>query len=262
MRALVISSNPDQRPKAAPSGVTDDAFLGGRIELWQPRHGFRAGLDSVMLAAAVPAKRGDRVCDLGSGAGAAALCLAARVDGLHITAVEIDGELAALAQANAERNACAQSFEVVAADVLKRPRTVPRQSFHHVLTNPPYHDIARGTRAPAPGKAQATSAHLRELIDWLRFARAIARPQGTVTTIVPPEQLPAALQALSPDGSGVEIIPLQPKEGAAAKRVIIRTRMNAKTPLILRPALVLHELDRKPTEAAEAVLRHGRALTT
>lgn len=215
-----------------------------------------------MLAAAVPAKNGDTVCDLGAGVGTAALCLAARVTGLHITAVEIDDELAALAQANAERNAHAQSFQVVTADVLKRPRSVPRQSFHHVLTNPPFHDITRGTRAPAAAKARATSAHMRELIDWLRFAGAVARPQGTVTAILPPEQLPAALQALSPDGQGVEIIPLWPKHGVAAKRIIVRTRMNAKAPLLVQPGLVLHRSDGKPTEEAEAALRHGQALTT
>ncbi len=215
-----------------------------------------------MLAAAVPAKNGDTVCDLGAGVGTAALCLAARIAGLHITAVEIDEELAALAQANAERNAHAQSFQLVTADVLKRPRSVPRQSFHHVLTNPPFHDIARGTRAPAAAKARATSAHLHELIVWLRFAKAIARPQGTVTAILPPEQLPAALQALSPDGQGVEIIPLWPKQGAAAKRIIVRTRMNAKAPLLMQPGLVLHRPDGKPTEEAEAALRHGQALTT
>jgi tRNA1(Val) A37 N6-methylase TrmN6 len=259
---LDTSSSPDQRPKAAPPNTSDDAFLGGRINLWQPRHGFRAGLDAVMLAAAVPAKSGDRVCDLGSGVGTAALCLAARVGGLHITAVEIDEDIAALAQANARRNACAQSFDTVTADVLKRPRSVPRQSFHHVLTNPPYHDIARGTRAPAATKARATSVHARELIEWLKFAGAVARPQGTVTAIIPPEQLGAALQALSPAGQGVEIIPLWPKQGIAAKRLIIRTRMNAKAPLVVQPGLVLHRSDGKPTDEAEAVLRHGRALTT
>jgi tRNA1(Val) A37 N6-methylase TrmN6 len=263
---LVTSSNLDQRPKAALPGTipktTDDAFLGGRLLIRQPRLGFRAGLDSVMLAAAVSARAGDRVCDVGSGVGTAALCLAARVAGLHITAVEIDAELAALAQANAERNACARSFTAFAADILKRPRIVPRQTFHHVLTNPPFHDVARGTRAPAAAKARATSAHARELVEWLRFARAVAHPQGSVTAILPPEQIPPALQALSPGGQGVEIIPLWPKEGASAKRVIIRVRMNARTPLIVRPGLLLHGADGKPTAGADLILRHGAALTT
>jgi tRNA1(Val) A37 N6-methylase TrmN6 len=259
---LVTSSSPDQRPKAAQPGTTIDAFLGGRVQVCQPRQGFRAGLDSVMLAAAVPARSGDSVCDLGAGAGTASLCLAARVSGLHITAVEIDEELAALAQANAQRNEGAQSFHVVTSDVLKRPRTLKRQSFRHVLTNPPYHDIARGTRAPTAAKARATSSHTRDLIEWLRFARTLAHPQGMVTAIMPPEQIPQALQALSPEGQGAEIIPLWPKQGAPAKRVIIRVRINARAPLLMQPGLVLHRPDGKPTEQAEAVLRHAAALTT
>jgi tRNA1(Val) A37 N6-methylase TrmN6 len=259
-----MSSNASQRPLAAPQGieVTDDKFLGGRVRLWQPAQGFRAGLDSVMLAAAVAAVPRQRVCDLGVGAGTASLCLAARVAGLHITGVEIDRNLAELAQANAARNAHAASFDVVIADVLKRPRALERQSFHHVITNPPFHNVEGGTRAPQPGKARATSAMPRELIDWLRFARALARPKGWVTAIVPPEQLALALQALSPDGQGVELIPLWPKQGAPAKRLIIRTRTNSKTPLRLLPGLVLHDAAGGISPAADAVLRQGEPLIT
>jgi tRNA1Val (adenine37-N6)-methyltransferase len=259
---LVTSSKPDQRPKAAPQASTDDAFLGGRVHILQPRKGFRAGLDAVMLAAAVSARPGDRVCDLGAGAGTAVLCLAARVPGLHITAVEIDEGLAELARANAARNVGAISFEVVIADVLKRPRTLARQHFDHVLTNPPYHDVARGTRAPDEAKARATSAYARELAEWLRFARALTRPKGTVTAILPPDQLPAAFAALSPDGLGVEIVPLWSKEGAPAKRLIIRTRMNERMPLVMTRGLILHREDGKPTPEAELVLREGAGLTT
>src|SRR5690242_10913614 len=70
-----------ERPNAAQSTLelTDDEFLGGRVKLWQPKDGFRAGLDSVMLAAAVQVKPGARVCDLGVGVGTASVCLAARV---------------------------------------------------------------------------------------------------------------------------------------------------------------------------------------
>jgi tRNA1(Val) A37 N6-methylase TrmN6 len=242
--------------------TTDDAFLGGRVHVLQPRKGYRAGLDAVMLAAAVPGHTGDTVCDLGAGVGTAALCLAARVPGLHITAVEIDEDLAALARVNAARHASTASFEIVAADVSKRPRTLARQSFNHLLTNPPYHDVARGTRAPDGAKARATSAKARELVDWLRFARALVRPKGTVTAILPPEQVPVALEALSPDGSGVELVPLWPKLGEAAKRLIIRIRINSKTPLKLHAGLALHCADGKPTPEADAVLRDAAALTT
>jgi len=235
--------------------------MGGRVRIWQPRQGFRAGLDSVMLAAAVPARLRERVCDLGAGVGTAALCLAARVGELQVTAVEIDAALADLARKNAARNGLA-TFDAIVADVAKRPRAVPRQVFHHVLTNPPYHDVARGTRAPQGGKARATSAHERELFDWLRFARALVRPKGTVTAILPPEQLPVALRAFAPDGAGVEIVPLWPKAGEPAKRIIIRIRTNARTPLRILPGVVLHEAGGSPSVAADAVLRRGEALTT
>jgi tRNA1(Val) A37 N6-methylase TrmN6 len=234
--------------------------LGGRVDAWQPAHGFRAGLDSVTLAAAVPARAKEHVCELGAGVGVAALCLAARVRDLHITAVEIDEDLAALTRANAERNRA--PVDVVIADVLKRPRTIARQGFHHVMTNPPFHDIGHGTRAPEPMKARATSVHAHDLVVWLRFARALARPKGTITAIVPPDQVPLALEALSPAGQGVEIIPLWPKPGAPAKRIIIRTRMNSKAPLQLHAGLLLATTGGKPTPEAEAVLRHGGALIT
>lgn len=214
-----------------------------------------------MLAAAVPARAGDRVCELGAGVGTAALCLAARVPGLRITAVEIDEALSLLANMNAARNGVA-SFELVVTDVLKRPRALARQHFDHVFTNPPYHDIARGTRAPDGAKARATSAGTQELVAWLRFARALARPKGTVTAILPPDQLSVALDALAPTGDGVEIIPLWPKERAPAKRLIVRTRINSKAPLVLHAGLALNRADGAPTAEAEAVLRDAAALTT
>lgn len=256
-----MSSSADQRPKAAPVGmeVTDDAFLGGRVQLWQPANGFRAGLDSVVLAAAVPARARESVCDLGAGVGTASLCLASRVGGLHITALEIERDLADLATANAARNG-QSSYTVIVADVLKRPRSVARQGFHHVMTNPPFHDIARGTRAPGAGKARSTSAHVQDLIAWLRFARALAKPQGWVTAIVPPEQLATAVLALSPQGLGVEIIPLWPKLGTPAKRLIIRTRMNSKAGLQLLPGTALHDADGTVSPAANSILRQGEPL--
>jgi tRNA1(Val) A37 N6-methylase TrmN6 len=240
--------------------LTDDAFLGGAVQVWQPAQGFRAGLDAVTLAAGVPARPKEHVCELGSGVAVASLCLAARVRDLALTAVEIDEDLAALARANGERNGA--TLAVVIADILKRPRALARQSFHHVFTNPPYHDIGRGTRAPEAVKARATSAHAHDLIAWLRFARALTRPKGTITAILPPEQLPLVLRALAPEGHGVEIVPLWPKPRAPAKRLIIRTRMNAKAPLQLHAGLVLHTTAGKPSTEAEAVLRHGAPLFT
>ncbi|MFZ0809915.1 MAG: methyltransferase, partial [Bradyrhizobium sp.] len=70
--------------------VTEDAFLGGTLRLRQPKSGHRAGHDAMLLAAATPARSGDRVVDFGSGVGAAGLAVAKRVAGIKPVLVEID----------------------------------------------------------------------------------------------------------------------------------------------------------------------------
>ena len=246
----------------AAATFTDDAFLGGRIIVRQPKAGFRAGLDAVVLAAAVDASGRQLVCDLGSGVGTAALCLAARVPGLRITAVELDPALASLAIQNFERNKLNGTFEVVEADVFQRPRSLPRQGFHHVISNPPFYDSARGTVAPDERKARAKSIDDDSLGLWVKFARALVRPKGMLTMIIPPARLAAALESIGTSGAGVELIPLWPRSGEPSKRLILRAQMNSRAPMLLHPGLVLHELSGKPTRQAEEILREGKPLTT
>lgn len=252
---------PDQRPLDA-ADLTDDAFLGGRLQVLQPRKGFRAGLDAVMLAAAVPARPRQFACDLGSGVGTAGLCLAARVEGVHVMAVDIDAPMLELASRNAARNGRAGTFAVLEADLSGRARSLPRQHFHHVLTNPPFHDEASGTSAPERRKASAKEIGADGLRHWLRLARAITRPGGTVSAILPPGQLPVALEALSPHGRGVTVIPLWPRAGVPAKRLVLTVRTNAAAPLVMAPGLLLHGPGGKPTPEAEQILRHAGPLST
>ena len=94
---------------------TEDAFLGGQLRLRQPKSGHRAGHDAMLLAAATPARSGDRVVDFGAGVGAAGLAVARRVAGIELVLVEIDQGLADLARGNAAANAIAA--EVIVLDV-------------------------------------------------------------------------------------------------------------------------------------------------
>src|SRR4029077_5475111 len=95
--------------------VTEDAFLGGALRLRQLKSGHRAGHDAMLLAAATPARPGNRVADLGAGVGAAGLAVAKRVAGIDLILVEIDAVLAGLASTNAAANAIAA--DVIVLDV-------------------------------------------------------------------------------------------------------------------------------------------------
>jgi len=176
--------------------------------------------------------------------------------------VDIDVPILELASRNAARNGKAGTFAVREADLAGRARNLPRQHFHHVLTNPPFHDETSGTSAPERRKAGAKAIDVEGLRHWLRLARAIARPGGTVSAILPPVQLPVALEALSPRGHGVTITPLWPRAGVPAKRLVLTVRTNAAAPLVMAPGLLLHGPGGKPTPEAEQILRHAGPLST
>lgn len=229
-----------------------ETFLNGKVRVTQPETGFRSGLDAVMLAAAVPAVAGQTVLELGAGAGTASLCLAARVCGLSIIGVERDESLAALARDNAASNGADCTF--TAADIFALPAELKRD-FDQVLANPPFH----GEGQVSPDEARAAALmDSGQLGDWLKLGLQRTVSGGFFTAILRADRLAEALAAL-PE-RGVSVFPLWPREGAAAKRVIVQVRKGSRSPFSLLPGLVLHRQDGSWTNEAEAVLRRGSAL--
>jgi tRNA1(Val) A37 N6-methylase TrmN6 len=232
--------------------LTEDALLGGRVRLAQPRDGFRAAIDPVLLAAFVPARPGQRVLELGCGTGAAFLCLAARVPGLTVEAVERDPALATLARANAGRNGVAALIH--AEDLRAMPALEP---VAHAFANPPYWPA--GTASPHAARRQAAHEDA-PLADWVRAMAGAVRPGGTVSLVLPAARWDEAAAVLRAAGIGaLRLLPLWPRLGAAARRILVGGRRGGRSPAELLPGLVLHE-GTGFSAAAEAVLRGGAAL--
>ena len=228
-----------------------DGFLGGRVVAQQTAGGFRSGLDAVTLAAAVPAHPGDEVLELGAGAGVASLCLAARVTDCKIVGIEIDPALADLARRNRAANNA--SIEFVCADIFDLPPALKRD-FAHVFGNPPFHD---GEASPDPVRDTALRDGGR-LADWLALGLKRTVSGGTFTAILRADRLGEALAALP--ARGVRVFPLWPREGVAAKRVIVQAVKGSGAGLVLSGGIVLHPADGGYTAAADAVLRDGASL--
>jgi tRNA1(Val) A37 N6-methylase TrmN6 len=241
-------------------GTSDDMLLGGRVKLRQPLDGYRVAIDPVMLAAAVPAGREDRVLDIGCGTGAASLCLAARVAGCPIVGLERDHTLALLAQGNIARNDFADRIAVIEGDLLHPPHALAPDSFTQVMANPPFLEAARASVSPIAQRAAAAVESEALLADWVDFALAMLRDKGTVTIIHRADRLGDLLAALGGRAGGIIIFPLWPGEGKAAKRILLQARKGNSAPLTLAQGLVLHRSDGRNSEAAEAVLRHGATL--
>lgn len=244
---------------AAPDGVTSGSLLGGRVRLDQPEGGYRVAIDPVLLAACVPESAQGRVLDVGVGTGAALLCALARCPDVTGVGIEIHGPHAVLARRNLALNGWGGRADIVEADILARPAPVQGSAFDWVLTNPPYH--GPGTAPQETGRA---GAHMEQipLGEWLGFCLRCLAPQGHLAVIHRADRLGDILTAVSGKAGGVTVIPLWPKDGQAAKRVLVTARKGSRSPLVLHPGVVLHRPDGGYTEAADALLRHGNAVHT
>ena len=241
--------------------TSDDTLLGGRVKLRQPVDGYRVAIDPVILAAAVPAHADDRVLDIGCGTGAATLCLAARVEGCRIIGLERDPALAQLARGNIARNDFAERLSVVEGDLLHPPASLVPGSFTQVMANPPFLEAARASVSPIAARASAAVESEAQLADWIDLALAMLRDRATLTLIHRADRLGDVLAALSGRAGGIVVFPLWPGEGKAAKRLLVQAKKSSAAPLTLAHGLVLHRADGRNSEAAEAILRHGAALS-
>ena len=252
---------------AVPPEPTDDAFLGGKLRILQPKEGYRAGIDAVLLAAAAPvrASRKDRVLDVGAGVGVVGLAVAQRMHRAHVTLVEREQALAGLARSNIARNGFEARARVVQADVSRQLDDLPElrpdaESFDHVLANPPYNPEGAGTVSAEMLKAASNVMPGGNLARWARFMAAMARPGGSATMIHRADAVGEVLSAFAGRFGGLLVFPLFPREGRSAIRVLVQGIKGSSAPVELRPGLVLHEAGNRFRPEVEAVLRHGAGL--
>lgn len=236
------------------SGETEDFLLGGRVKLRQPIEGYRAAIDPVFLAASIDVKIGDTVFDVGAGHGAASICLAHRRPGCKITGVEIQSNLARLANENVRLNGFHSRVQILAGDLIKPPSDITPSSFDHVMANPPFsHKNSASTKF---GKARDLSNFEgeAELSDWIGCMLRMASSKGTITLIHRADRLDEILSLLFGRAGEITIFPLWPKVGSSAKRVIVRARKDIRTPTVVSSGLVLHQDDGTFTPAANKIL--------
>ncbi len=248
-------------------GLSRDVWLGGRLTLVQPRNGHRVGSDAALLAAAADAAHG-RVVDVGAGVGAVGLALISRNARLAADLVEIAPDLAELAAGNAARNGLAQRVRILPIDIrdarARREAGLADNEAEAVVTNPPFFDSRAVRASPNDGKARAhvlsaDETDVAPLIGWIRASLAILRPGGRFTMIHRPDALGAILAAAENRLGAVALLPVFPREGASAHRLLVSGIKGSRAPLRVAPALVLHHAEGRLTPEADAIHR-GEAL--
>ena len=243
-----------------PAGLTEDAFLDGQVKLRQPIDGYRAAIDPVLLAASVDAAAGQRVLEVGTGHGTAAICLVHRVPDCTVTGIEIQPDLVRLANDNARLNGLSTSVQIMVGDLVRPLPRIAAGGFDHVMANPPYLDVPRADISPEAARAAANVEGEADLAEWIAFMLRMVRTKGTITLVHRADRLADILSLLQGHAGEVVVFPLWPKRGVPAKRVIIRARKGIRTPLALSAGLIMHQDDGSYTAVADEILRGGANL--
>ena len=251
-------------PETTPE-TTKDHLLKGRITFHQPATGYRTAIDTLLLAASVAAKAGDRVLDMGCGVGGVMLALGARVGKVAIDGIEIQPQLVNLAKTNIPINNMDGTLRVFEGDISKQlPGEISGGDYDFVMSNPPFMADGRGNPPPGTMKRTANVEGTADLGQWLGAALGLVRRKGTVVIIQRADRLGEIMAAIEAarDKNGesagdVTILPIHPRAGEPANRVIVSFRRGVKTPVTLLEGISVHGDGEGYTALLDKVLDGG-----
>ena len=234
-----------------PMSVTEtvDAFHYGRFHVVQPKGaGHRSGMDAMLLAALVAGEGPIKVADLGAGAGAAGLAVAARIEKAEVLLVERSAFMADFARKSValpSNSAFSGRVLVLEADVSLSGRArvaagLADDVHDHVIMNPPFNDGA-DRRTPDALKAEAHAMEDDLFARWIKTAGAIAKPGGQLSLIARPQSIAEIIAACKHRFGGIEITPVHPRAGESALRILVTAIKGSRARLSLRMPLVMHD---------------------
>lgn len=234
--------------------ITEDWLLNEQVRIFQPKKGYRAGLDAILLAASLPDRLGMQALELGCGAGGALFPAATRLKNTSFIGLERETEMAALARKGVSANALDDRVQVIEGDVHNLPSDWENR-YDLVFSNPPYFEPGK-IQAPSSGRHHAYMAE-QPLTDWLKAMLFVTKPKGRITLIHRAGEVGEILSYLLSRSGEIEVYPVRSAPGLPAKRVIVTARKGLRRgEVTLHDGLTMHEGRgaRDYTEAAAAIL--------
>lgn len=229
-----------------PDETLDELFR-GELRVLQKRRGYRFSMDAVLLAAFARVRPGERVADLGAGCGIVGLILAKRTPLRELVALEVQPELADLAERNVRLNGLEGRVRVVRGDWRRPQGALDPQGFDVVVSNPPYH-LPHRRAGPPSQRLLARHQLLGGLDELARACRWALREGGRAYLIWRAERAVDLLEALRTAG-------LEPKRLRAvhgrpsreAKLLLLEARRGGGVGMRWEPPLFLQEETGQPS---------------
>jgi tRNA1Val (adenine37-N6)-methyltransferase len=237
---------------------TVDSILGGTLTLVQPRDGYRLSIDSILLGRFARLRRRDRVLDLGAGCGVISVMAAALWRPREVVAIEIQPELAAIAERNVTLNGL-ESVRVINADLrTRRIDGLTAASFDLVLANPPYRALRSGRESPNAGRRIArgeSAATLAQFVGAAKRYAANGAKAAFVFNAARSAELLGCLAANMLEPKRIRFV--HPYAGASATTILVEARKGGRIEVLVEPPLMLYDRPDVYSDEARELMQNG-----
>ena len=226
---------------------TTEKLTGGYL-LLQDDGQLKLGLDAALLADFTKLRHGQRVCELGCGAGAVLILLASRYPQARIDAVELQESTARLARENVRLNRLEDRVSVRRGDLREIGKIFSAGVYDAVVCNPPYLKAGSGKRAAAREQALARMEIAGTIADFCAAASRLLKPGGRFYLVYRPERLADLLDAMRQSGIEPKILRfVQEKACCAPCLLLAEGRKGGRPGLTVSPPLLRYGPDGKET---------------
>lgn len=222
--------------------LTCDTLFAGRLRCSQYKQGYRFSVDALLAAHFCRPGPTGHILDLGCGNGIIGLILAFRHPRIRVTGLEVQPDLARLAEANIRANSLEGRMAVLPGSLRGIAGLVPPESFDLVVCNPPYRQSGSGRQSPADQRARARHEIDASLADVVQAAAFAVKNRGNCVVVYPASRSVALIAALK--AARLEPKRLQPVYGHPASPeaalVLVEAMKNGGEEVQLLPPFYTH----------------------
>ena len=175
--------------------IDDLEFKG--LKIIQNEKGFCFGIDSVLLSDfAKNIKKGSKVLDLGTGTGIISILLCGKTELKKVIGVEIQEEVANMANRSSILNNLENRFQVLNENILNLNKLYKKQTFDVIVTNPPYKKKDTGIINEDEKKIISRHEITANLEDFIKISKDLLKDKGEFYMVHRPERLVDILSLL------------------------------------------------------------------
>ena len=222
------------------------------MKIIQNKDGFCFGIDSVLLSDfAKEIKDNSKVVDLGTGTGILGILLCAKTNLKEILGVEIQEEVANMAQRSIELNNLKNRFKILNDNIknIEKNNINLKNNFDYVVTNPPYKKLNTGKINENEKKLISRHELTANLDDFIKTASFLLKDKGTLFMVHRPERLVDILEKMRKEKiEPKELKFIYPKINKEPNLILIKGVKNANPFLKIDKPLYVYNEDGNYTD--------------